>query len=162
MGAGKISGQVGRGRFRLANEVRGIIVVTMTDTGFAHSGIDSTLLSARIESMNRSGRTVPSPRPAPRLRGRAFPERDFARLGPLNRQRETSNIQHPTSNIQGPESAPLLDVRCWMLAVGCFPLSVKGAKARKVPFGEFSLLQPGRGPGRGGRSSAAAHALNTG
>jgi len=70
IGAGKLHEETGRGCFRLANEVGGIIVATMTATGFAHSGIGSTLLSAHIETVNRSGRTDPSPQPSPLLKGR--------------------------------------------------------------------------------------------
>ncbi len=52
----------------------------------------------------------------------------FARLGPLNRRRRTSNIQHPTSNIQGLVSAPSLDAGRSMLDVGCFRGSGPGSQ----------------------------------
>src|ERR1041385_5737379 len=46
---------------------------------------------------------------APRRKGGGFMEPD---------EHPTTNNQHPTPN--GLKSVALLDVRCWMLVVGCF------------------------------------------
>jgi len=45
--------------------------------------------------------------------GREFPERDFARLGPLNRKRKTSNIEHPRTRV-------CAIIGCWAFDVGCW------------------------------------------
>src|ERR1035437_1721552 len=52
---------------------------------------------------------------------------------------ETSNIQHRTTNNQcrACEDRETLDVRCWMLVVGCFPFSSRrDAPAERVVFVE--------------------------
>src|ERR1035437_151854 len=49
--------------------------------------------------------------------GREFPDRDFSRLGALNRRARTPNIQPPTSKAPRLRHYWMLGVRCWMLDV---------------------------------------------
>jgi hypothetical protein len=76
-------------------------------------------------------------------------------LPPFPKTQGTSNNQHPTLNSQCLRELQSLDVRYWMLVVGCSPPSVQGFKARAPAFVEFSSHPMGRGcpPGRVRRRS---------
>ena len=76
--------------------------------------------SVRRATTNCGAGTFPATGQAPSPLGREFPERDFARLGPLNRKRKTPNIQHRTSNIEHPRTRVCAIIGCWAFDVGCW------------------------------------------
>jgi hypothetical protein len=120
------------------------------------AGVSGRLLSGRLHYRTGQNRPCGNKRdPAKRIRAlalkssssRATKERERAgerviRFGGIPRllrperaycpcTSRTSNIQHRTPNIQQRRRHASLEVRCWMLDVGCSPFSAQGRKARQ-------------------------------